>query len=331
MTKIEWTDAVWNPVTGCSKVSQGCRNCYAERMAKRFAGMNGYPADDPFKVTLHPDKLDLPLRWKKPRRIFVNSMSDLFHKDVPDEFIDRVFATMALCSHHTFQILTKRPERMAAYVNGMQRETIESYGETFIDIPRLQSAPDAWPLPNVWLGTSIEDQPTANRRIPELLKCQASVLFISAEPLLGPVDLTEVELPSRYNVTPTTPAYINALTRMDDDHLYNVHDALDWVIVGGESGPGARPMHPDWVRAIRDVCQVSGTPFLFKQHGEWLPADEHMRGMWPERANGKVIAREWWPRHDWEDGLPSFRVGRRRAGRRLDGRIWDEYPEVRHA
>ncbi len=338
-SSIEWTDAVWNPVTGCSKVSQGCKHCYAERMAKRLAGRDGYPADDPFRVTLHPEKLDMPIRWRKPRRIFVNSMSDLFHPDVPDEFIDKVFAWMGVANWHTFQVLTKRPERMASYLSASVRPRRVLDRMNFLGLARITRWPalghNEWPLPNVWLGVSVENQQAADERIPLLLQTPAAVRFISAEPLLGPVDLAHLHIGVLSTHPQSAGAFgFNALTgerlglwvgRQKGAWL----PRLDWVIVGGESGPGARPMHPDWARRIRDACKAAGVPFLFKQHGEWLPADEHMRGMWPERANGKVIARDWWPRHDWEDGLSSYRVGKRRAGRLLDGVLHDEYPEVR--
>ena len=208
-TKIEWTDESWNPVTGCTKVSAGCQNCYAERMAKRLRGRFGYPDDDPFRVTLHPDRLEQPLRWRKPRRVFVCSMGDLFHEDVPDEFIDQVFAVMALAKEHTFQVLTKRPERMKSYLSDratyqrVRKETEEGdvcglYLDSLCGWEFRQAQnqwwtnlpPDRWPLPNVWLGTSVEDQATADERIPQLLECPAAVRFVSCEPLLSSVDLT---------------------------------------------------------------------------------------------------------------------------------------------
>ena len=332
-TRIEWTDAVWNPVTGCTKISQGRAHCYAERQARRFSGMNGYPADEPFKVTLHPDTLDLPLRWRKPRRIFVSSMSDLFHPDVPDEFIDQVFTTMALCSQHTFQILTKRPERMAAYINGMRRETIESYGETFIDIPRLQSTPDAWPLPNVWLGVSVEDQQAADERIPLLLQTPASVRFVSAEPLLGSVDVRPY-LPQRLYVCQKCGEEVDD-TALDhnDRHAYcggtlddngTTDDGLDWVIASGESGLGARPMEVDWARSLRDQCQAAGVAFLFKQWGEFCCPSQLPDDTWERldavNANANL---------DLEAPNEPIRVGKKAAGRLLDGVLHDEYPEVR--
>ena len=245
-TKIEWSDSTWNPIGGCTRVSEGCRNCYAEIMAARFSdpGQWGHglarrvtlpdgTTDHRWtgKMVLHDHRLDQPLRWKKPRRIFVNSTSDLFHENVPDEWIDRVFAVMALAPQHTFQVLTKRPARARDYMLAVGRCRSWLY-----ESPPVAANPSVrWrmPLPNVWLGTSVEDQATADARIPHLLATPAAVRFLSCEPLLGPV----------------TPD----LTR------------IHWVIVGGESGPGARPMHPDWARGLRDQCEVAGVAFFMKQ------------------------------------------------------------------
>lgn len=208
---IEWTEATWNPVTGCTKISPGCKFCYAERMAKRLQAMGQERYRDGFRLTLQPDVVEVPLRWKQPRLIFVNSMSDLFHKDVPTEFIQRCFAVMQQARQHTFQILTKRPERVA---------------EIAAELP--------WPE-NVWMGTSVE---TADFtwRVHELQNVPASTRFLSVEPLLGPI--------------PRLP-------------LAGIH----WVIVGGESGPGARPMREEWVIQIRNRCQKFAVPFFFKQWG----------------------------------------------------------------
>jgi protein gp37 len=224
-TKIEWTDATWNPVTGCTNVSEGCRNCYAERVLPR----TGQSFDT---VVCHPDRLDAPLHWRKPRRIFVNSLSDLFHEDVPREFIKSVVGVTVDCPQHTFQILTKRPQRMLEFC----REC-------------------AFPS-NVWLGVSCEDQQTADERIPLLLQTPAAVRFISAEPLLGPIDAR------RYLPVIARPR--EAISEVAASRTPR-NDRLDWVICGGESGPHARPMHPTWARSIRDQCQAAGVPFFFKQ------------------------------------------------------------------
>ncbi|MCY0898851.1 MAG: phage Gp37/Gp68 family protein [Firmicutes bacterium] len=230
-THIEWTDVTWNPVTGCTKVSQGCKHCYAERMARRLQAMGSSRYANGFRVTLHPDVLTRPLHWVKPRRIFVNSMSDVFHPDVPDAFIAHIFSVMAQTPQHTYQILTKRPERMANMA-------------PYLPFP-----------PNLWVGTSVESQDVV-QRIEWLRLVPAHVRFLSCEPLLGPLPKLS---------------------------LNNIH----WVIVGGESGPNARPMAREWVIEIRDQCISQGVPFFFKQWGG---------------------------------------TQRTRAGRLLDGRTWDEFP-----
>jgi len=231
-TAIEWTESTWNPVTGCTKISLGCRHCYAERMARRLKAMGQARYRNGFKLTLHPEVVRAPLSWRKPQMIFVNSMSDLFHGSVPLGFIRDIFAVMEQASHHTFQVLTKRANRLAALADKLP-----------------------WP-PNLWMGVTAETQ-DYSWRIDCLREVGAAVRFVSFEPLLGMI----------------------ADVCLDD---------IDWVIVGGESGPGARPMKVEWARELRDRCLTAGTPFFFKQWG------------------GRQ---------------------RTRAGRRLDGRIWDEYPE----
>jgi protein gp37 len=251
-TKIAWTDATWSPVTGCSKVSPGCAHCYAETLSHRFGTTTKpwTPEHAAENVVLHPERLDAPLRWKKPRRVFVNSMSDLFHELVPVDFIAGVFMVMAACApsslrphggDHTFQVLTKRPERMHAFIANY---TFPS-GRTLAEQP----------LPNVWLGVSVENQHFADERIPLLLQTPAQVHFLSCEPLLAPVDLREwvtVNGGGRYG------------------RLY-AKDAVNWVIVGGESGPKHRPMDLAWARQIRDLCAETGTPLFVKQLGGTRP------------------------------------------------------------
>ncbi len=233
ITSIEWTEATWNPVTGCTKISPGCKNCYAERMAKRLQAMGQYRYRNGFDVTLQDDLVDLPRSWKKPRMIFVNSMSDLFHKDIPPSFIQSVFETMNLASQHTFQVLTKRSDRL--------REINESL---------------VW-TDNIWMGVSVENEDYASR-IDDLRKTSAQIKFLSLEPLLG--------------------------------SLRNVSFAdIDWVIVGGESGPGARPMQESWAIEIRDQCEERDIPFFFKQWGG---------------------------------------VNKKKNGRALENRTWDQYPKV---
>jgi protein gp37 len=287
---IEWTDATWNPIRGCSRVSEGCRNCYAERVAARFArpgqAYAGLARWTPWKdgerdarwtgeVRLVEAALDLPLRWKRPRRIFVNSMSDLFHEKVPDEWIDRIFAVMALSREHTFQVLTKRPERMRAYLEQVSDERDMQRWARWADIAKSPCAAGVfdeldWPLPNVWLGVSVEDQPTADERIPLLLLAPAAVRWVSYEPALGPVDFTRVPWGWKYPLgSERERVYADALT--DRLWLYDEGDVeqprLDWLVVGGESGPGARPFDLAWARSAIAQCRAAGVPVFVKQLG----------------------------------------------------------------
>lgn len=334
---IEWTDATWNPIIGCSIVSPGCINCYAMKMAARIELMNSTAGMRPSvahpthyagttqrskvgavwtgKVALAPDHiLTQPLRWKRGRKIFVNSMGDLFHESIPDEWIDKVFAVMALCPQHTFQVLTKRADRMRNYFAALAADDYrlltdrlgERLGEIghdafhkvmtrdeFADKYCNSINPDDgnWPLRNVWLGVSTERQQEADERIPPLLATPAAVRFISAEPLLGPIDLGQVQSDYAPNVW---------LTWLD---------GLDWVIVGGESGSGARPMHPDWARSLRGQCAAAGVPFFFKQWGEFAPLDTFS---------------------DVEDDGHVYRCGKKAAGRLLDGKEHNAFPGEEH-
>jgi len=257
-TKIEWATDSWNPTTGCTKISPGCAHCYAERMAKRLQAMGNKKYRNGFRLTLHPESLEEPLHWKKPRNIFVCSMSDLFHKDVPDSFINDVFNIMHRAYWHTFLVLTKRAERLRLMSDGLE----------FTE--------------NIWVGVTTENQDMANERVPYLLGTHAKVHFVSAEPLLGPIDFYRpppldwnMLTGENYEWLDSTPAPMPDMPR------------IDWVIVGGESGPGARPMKPEWVRSIRDQCIEAGVPFFFKQWGG---------------------------------------VNKKKTGRVLDGRMWDELP-----
>lgn len=275
MTKIQWTDETWNPTTGCSRVSEGCRNCYIERTPPfRMAGRK---LGDP--VQLHPDRLDSPLHWKKPRRVFVNSLSDLFHEDVSWTFILSVFTTMEKSPQHTFQILTKRPERMLPVV--------EWVGRKFIEMG------DLWPLPNVWLGVSVEDQKTADERIPILLQVPAAVRFLSVEPLLGPVDL----LYSAFNGA-------DSFGRME---------GLDWVIVGGESGPKSRPCDLAWIRSIVEQCKGAAVPCFVKQLGDYVVDrndagfDGEMENDWPMDTDVDDPSNEW----DWQGAKIRVRLSKK--------------------
>jgi len=337
-TGIEWTEATWNPLTGCTKVSAGCDHCYAETIAHRFAGTPAYP--NGFQVTLRPERLDQPLRWRRPRRIFVNSMSDLFHDAVPDDYIARVFAVMALAEHHTFQVLTKRHARMRSLLRdddfrqevGANLIALTADDKGMCVLPEQCLVPgDWWPLRNVWLGVSTETQQWADIRIPALLDTPAAVRFISAEPLLGPIYL----------------AHRGYFASDEFDRT-----GIDWVIVGGESGRGARPMHPDWARSLRDECQAAGVAFLFKQWGEWVedvterpgddfgpayrvlnvPRDAKDRNRCALHERGMTALTPDNPFNPFAEGHPGWtaakRVGKKAAGRELDGRTWDQYPEA---
>lgn len=410
-TKIEWADRVWNPVTGCTKISPGCANCYAERMAARLAGRCGYPKDIPFAVTMHPAKLNEPLHWRKPARIFVCSMSDLFHQDVPFYFIDDVFDQIKRCRQHTFLILTKRPERMYAYFDSSSARVNDG---NWID--------------HTWIGVTAENQEQADKRIPILLQTPAAVRFVSVEPMLGPVDVSkwlgdQYEIQERGGISLSGSDYGRTGDRLSgadladccspgrsverenqnntmrtaasgesqrevfagqgNDQRYpgecscsqdglaalqrsnstgndcqsqereemgqrseqsgtgNVFRAdqpcdsysrpspetqsvraIRWVICGGESGVGARPMHPIWARSLRDQCQAAGVPFMFKQWGEWVTEEQ--------RPPDIVLpGRAYYP-DDWDlfDFTTVYKVGKKKAGRLIDCQLWDQYPGV---
>lgn len=302
-TGIEWADATWNPVTGCTKVSPGCDHCYAETLAERFRGTPGHYYENGFDVQLRPERLDQPLRWTRPRRIFVNSMSDLFHDDVPDEYVARVFAVMAAAERHTFQLLTKRHGRMRSLLTSRHfRRMVRTAMHDEFDVSEVDAfGTDIFPLFNVWLGVSVEDQKRADLRIPALLETPAAVRFLSCEPLLGPVCLDAFH--SGDGHAPGTPMPCEAWP-----------PGIGWVIVGGESGHGARPMHPEWARSLRDQCVAAGIPYLFKQWGEWVPEDQS-----PEETIVPATYR-------FDRATRSMRLGKKAAGRELDGRTWDQYP-----
>jgi len=244
MTRIEYLDETWNPVTGCSPISAGCRNCWARRMAARLRGRCGYSADDPFRVTLREDRLIQPLRWRKPRRIGVCFMGDLFHPDVPIYYIQQVFGAMVESRQHTYLVLTKRPDRM-----------LEIQQRWLAWRCAARAANNC--LQHIWLGVSVEDQQTADERIPILLQIPAAIRWVSYEPALGPVDF-EPYLP-RWKM-----AFYNRGGRGQAMPI-KIREGLDWVVAGGESGPGARPADPDWFRRVRDQCREAGVPFFMKQ------------------------------------------------------------------
>lgn len=280
MTKIEWTEKTWNPIAGCSKVSLGCGHCYAETMAKRLSAMG----QEKYKATidehgrwngnivLDQKALYEPLNRKKPTMYFVNSMSDLFHENVDGEWINYIFTVMAIAKQHTFQILTKRPERMQSYFETFDPDYIYDNWYSYSgESPEIQ----AWPLPNVWLGVSTENQEQADKRIPLLMRTPAKVRFLSCEPLLGPIDFKQ---------TIFTPNYPKV------GHNKDIFPWFDWVIVGGESGHNARKMNRYWVTAIRDFCQEHQIPFFFKQWGEY---DHDGQRVGKKNADRWLDGRKW--------------------------------------
>lgn len=354
-SKIEWTDATWNPIRGCSRVSPGCVNCYAERTANRFKAP-GKPYEGLVKITNgHPqwtgevrfveEHLRDPLSWLKPRMIFANSMSDLFHERLDPQVIARIFAVMAWAWWHKFQVLTKRPivmqrllsmqafwDLVANFMEKMQggcyanepAETINGRGPDPDIINKIRYG-KGHPLPNVWLGVSVENQQYAEERIPLLLQTPAAVRWLSIEPLLGPVDLDR---------------WIGNCEMIETDGKSCpsciADQQIHWVVVGGESQSGARPMHPEWPRLLRDQCEYAGIPFLFKQWGEWYP---HITTV----ANGNTTFEPPLPLNktlmgwldekpisfDWKtpDGyVISSRLGKKAAGRLLDGVEYNGYP-----
>jgi protein gp37 len=261
-------------------------------MARRLAGRFGYPeAPDHFDVTLHSDRLEDPLRWRKPRTVFVCSMGDLFHEDVPMEYVGRVFDVMSEAREHTFQVLTKRPKRMLEYAE-----------EVWKVLPTIG---------NIWWGVTAENQQQANKRIPILLQIPATVRFVSAEPMLGPIRLDP------YRWFPYDYYKQSSVLEQSQGRSFSGPPRLDWVIVGGESGLGARPMHPDWVRSVRDQCVDAGVPFFFKQWGCWIEDDEGLN--WEPGNEDRFYL--------FDDGTQMYPVGKKAAGRKLDGREWNEWPE----
>ena len=351
-TKIEWTDETWNPITGCSVVSPGCTNCYAMKLAgsrlknhPSRVGLTDTTNSGPVwngTVRFNAEWLDQPMRWTRPRRIFVCAHGDLFHERVPLRWIMDVFDVMKNARRHQFQVLTKRASRMRS-VLGVMKEV----------------------LPNVWLGVSAEDQQRADERVPLLLDTPAAVRFVSAEPLLGPIDFGGVvapdfgdghDWPTGYGIPRGWPGVYNVLNGSwwpavgdpDEEERDAIEDGLpklDWVIAGGESQPGSRPTHPDWFRSIRDQCADAGTPFHFKQWGDWIDWRSAGAGHWTNktrfRNDGAVRGkfkgslgmgerplyggREFESR-SMDGGEIMVRLGKTRAGRILDGREWSEFP-----
>lgn len=335
---ITWTDKTWSPITGCTKVSAGCKHCYAEREVETRWSKNpksvffGREFTD---VRIHADQLDKPQHWKKPCRIFVCPRGDLFHESVPDRFIAMVFAKMSEAKHHVFQVLTKRPERMLAWfekLRPLQQMMVLPPSPGSDGHSTFVGFHDSWPLPNVWIGVSVEDQQSADERIPQLMKTPAALRWVSIEPLLNAVDLTA-----------TLAGDI--LCRCNGCMSLTPDTRLDWVVVGGESGSHARPMHPDWARALRDQCAAADVPFLFKQWGEFIVPEDGEQACrvcgctWNNACRGGCS----WAEPDLcsecvgksavqgERSVKYRRVGIKAAGRLLDGVLHDEYPKSRNA
>jgi protein gp37 len=330
-TSIEWATRSWNPLRGCSKVSDGCKNCYAISQANRFSG-EGMPFEGLVhkkngslnwtgKITFAEKALMDPYKWKEKERIFVNSMSDVFHDNVPEEYIRRIFDIMADLPRHTFMILTKRPKRMLQLMQKFSQEAM-LYNDIF-------------PLPNVWLGVSVENQLTANERIPLLMQTPAAIRFLSCEPLLGPVDLTNLDLGDQLTggygkrrilwdalsgwESQFEQGILPEPGRIPRVRISNPNNRIQWVIVGGERGHQSRPMHPHWVQSLLQQCLDSETAFMFKQYGDWTnPA-----------ASGIPIESIRKARHyQFDDGISVWKIGRKRAGRNFYGESWDAYPDT---
>lgn len=359
-TGITWTNTTWNPVTGCSKVSAGCANCYAERDWARLANNPKLPDYQGRKFTdimCHDNRLDQPIRWTRPRMIFVNSMSDLFHEDVPFEFIDKVFAVMAATPHHTYQILTERPERMKQYILSLteQQDQSEMVGHYFgsdvkahtrseliaemaLSMLGRKSGMDnvVWespeqcaslnlPLKNVWLGVTAENQETADGRIPILLNTPAALRFVSIEPMVGPINLDMMiteNTGDRFRVIHSS--LMGKKTLWDTKNLIGEEDInkLDWVICGGESGPKARPIDPEWVKSLRDQCEFTNTPFFFKQWGEYIDLSQITSPDLQIKGNTYSMLSN--------GALTLWRCGKRAAGNMLDGEIIEMFPSLPH-
>lgn len=355
MTTIEWTEKTWNPVAGCSVTSPGCKNCYAMKTAHRlgqigatapkYAGLtkvvNGRPVWTGVIGEGSDAEWEQPLRRRKPTVWFVNSMGDLFHPKVTDAQIDRVFAIMARCPQHRFQILTKYPARMRDYVSGAEARIFAATRPDQPDALARHGRAPWWPLPHVWLGVSVEDQRRADERIPILLDTPAAVRFISAEPLLGPVHLSLLstgygDFPAARVVGDTVDALTGERVVGRSGGYERVDDwpGLDWVIVGGESGPGARPMHPDWARSLRDQCAAADVPFFFKQWGAFQPIDPVDRsGNAPESARRSARATVLDPAHAcghvrFHDGTVLAARPKSRDPKTLDGVTHHAMPDT---
>ncbi|MCP4897593.1 MAG: phage Gp37/Gp68 family protein [bacterium] len=340
-TGIEYLDETWNVVTGCTEVSEGCRNCWARNRAAslavnpktrdRYEGVAEFDAKRRprwLSVKCHPDRLDDPSHWRKPRIIGVSFMGEMFHPEVPEAFIADVFDIVEACPQHQFLFLTKQAGRMHRVLMNPRAQTM----------PLHFSEKTGEPLPNAWLGVTVENQKAAEERMLFLLDTPAAVHWVSYEPALGPVDFTSISIIEADSIGSMSPAVsLDALrghVRGPDDMIAK----LDLVIAGGESGHYARPMHPRWARDSRDQCQAAGTCFYFKQHGEWIEVDDSAHGRaWnrylrsgPEFPNTGYFddAGRFWALRSPRDAIRMLKVGKKQASRMLDGRIWDQLPEV---
>lgn len=365
-TKIEWTEVSWNPIVGCTKVSEGCRNCYAIRSANRMNGNIAAYQGLTKIVNVKPEwtgavrfieeRLLQPLKWQRPRMIFVNSMSDLFHEAVSDAQLENIFAVMCVAQKHTFQVLTKRPERMKSFlcqphISSSIRFKIEE-GMGY----KIDYFEKSWPPSNVWLGVSVEDQKTSDERIPLLLQTPAAIRWISAEPLLGSIDISRF-IGTRNDGIKNDVYECQSCGHIADGAFFTLSNGIDydvicpnchgneeevgektvgnlhWVVTGGESGPHARPSHPDWFRSLCDQCLAASVPFFFKQWGEWgtvqqLAVYKNSQLATVDPSTGNFYLRD--KAHNLSMPVDTFntmlRAGRKAAGRLLDGREWNQYP-----
>jgi protein gp37 len=342
VTTIEWTKRpgtvgeTWNPTTGCNKVDRGCKHCYAEVMHRRLQamGQEKYKADFLDGAVAHPDTLKIPLAWAKPRTVFVDSMSDLFHKDVPFDFIGQVFEVMSQTPQHTYLILTKRPDRAVDF--WAWRDLNRAH---FLLGNRGMIGTENWKCPaNIWMGTSVNDQ-NSTKRILELLKLRGCLRFLSYEPATGPVDLRRIivsESGLDEDGKERRVVVLDALDGIAMDCIYErdkkvwsgVLDRdvprLHWIIMGGESGHGAEPMHPAWVRKVRDDCKATGTPFFFKQWGVWSPITFY-------KENQEVMIKFNLGKDEFLFPDPAQnmkKVGKGIAGHTLDGEVWQQFPHA---
>lgn len=340
MDKGQWWTHTWNPVTGCTPITEGCANCYAKRMSYRLAGRCGYPEDNPFRPTFHPDKLVEPFRWRKHRSVFAVSMGDLFHQDISFNTIAAVFGVMAFCQNHTFMVLTKRSKRMREFFalhNGDYQSNLNWWlNAAVIHLPDKvtfgirKRLPDdqRLPLPNVIGMVTAENQECANLRIPDLLESPFAVRGVSVGPMIGPVNLRRVRPAPNGNAYDALSGYIVGGEDQPAGFIA-VTQKLDWVVCEGESGPGARPMEHHWPIDLKDDCVWAGVPFLFKQHGEWVDELHPAASMVDPTDDRfvKIVRNEAGEAIDYY-GLYMVRVGRKRAGRILEGSTWDQYPII---